>query len=160
LLDWSSNPIVALFFALDKNDDKDGAIYVAGKKFTDNYELFDYKTADIISTEKGNPILRDSVVSQNQGNNVVFVRPKYTDQRYLNQKSIFSCHANPFENLDSPSITKIIIRKEWKCDIRTKLDLYGITHSFIYPGLEGITKELKVRHYNPIKNGKTKYTTD
>ncbi|MDM8561136.1 FRG domain-containing protein [Candidatus Parabeggiatoa sp. HSG14] len=159
LLDWSSNPLVALFFAIE-NDNNDGAIYVVGHEFDDQYELFDHKTADVNAETKNNePRLNNIIALQQDIGKFIFVRPKYTDQRYLNQKSIFSCHANPFESLDLLGTTKFIIKKEWKRRIRAKLDLYGITHSFIYPGLDGVARELRIRHYDPVQKGTATHTT-
>jgi hypothetical protein len=38
--------------------------------------------------------------------------------------------------------------------LRKDLEAFGITHSFIYPGLEGICKEIKFQHFDPVRNGR------
>jgi len=140
LLDWSSNPMVGLFFAVCSNEEKDGALYIAKHQVTDQYEFYDYKTADITKEEKEIPIaLMFSL--QDQGT-VIFSRPKYTDQRYINQKSVFSCPKDPFKALEIEHCTKLIINKEYKTKIRDMLKTMGISYSYIYPGLAGIAKEL------------------
>ncbi len=153
LLDWSSNPMVGLFFAVSGGDNTDGALYIAKHQVSDQYELFDYKTANVSESEKSqNPISRVFSLQQDQGK-VIFVRPKYSDQRYINQKSVFSCPANPFEEIEIDR-NKITIKKECKDVIRKTLRTMGISHSYIYPGLEGITKELKIHEFDPIVKGK------
>jgi len=148
LLDWSSNPLIALFFAVEKDDNKDGMLYIISHQVTDQYELFDYRTAN----EKSPSMF---ALQPNQGE-VIFIRPKYTDQRYLNQKSIFSCPENPFKSFNLPT-DKLIIKKEWKYEIRTKLDIFGITHSYVYPGLDGVAKEIKIKYYDPVQKGKVSH---
>jgi len=145
LLDWSSNPLIALFFAVEKDDNKDGMLYIISHQVTDQYELFDHRTAD----EKSPTMF---VLQPHQGE-VIFIRPRYTDQRYLNQKSIFSCPKDPFKSFNLPTDTHII-KKEWKYKIRATLSIFGITHSYIYHGLHGVTKEIKTKYYDPVQNGK------
>lgn len=55
---------------------------------TDQYELFDYRTANYTeNTQKLNTSLFE--IQPYQGE-VIFIRPKYKDRRYQNQRSIFS----------------------------------------------------------------------
>ena len=157
LLDWSTNPLVALFFSVEKDDDYDAALHIVSHQVSDQYELFDFKTANVKSEIKNNrnEILNIFSIQSNQGK-VIFVRPKYTDQRYLNQKSIFSCHADPFKDLDLPDQVKLTIKKEWKHIIRQRLGILGLSHSYIYPGLDGVATEIKSQLYNPVQSGKMK----
>jgi len=52
LLDWSTNPLVALYFAVEKDDDTDGAVYLAPRTIIDQYELFDFRTANYTAEQK------------------------------------------------------------------------------------------------------------
>ena len=105
LLDWSSNPLVALFFAVERKDEVDGAVYMVKRAVSDQYELFDPRTADYTEEWKKEP--SSVLATQPSQGTVIFVRPKYTDRRYQNQKSIFSCPADPFKALELDGLTKL-----------------------------------------------------
>ena len=157
LLDWSSNPLVALFFAVERKDDVDGAVYMVNHAVSDQYELFDYRTADYTTEKKKEP---SSVIAiqPNQGT-FIFVRPKYTDRRYQNQKSIFSCPADPFKVLEINGLSKLEFSGRLKPALRSRLRTLGIATSFIYPGLGGIASEAKCFHYDPVTSGRMKIVT-
>jgi FRG domain len=78
LLDWSTNPMVALFFAVEAHDEKEGVIYVADHQVTDQVELVDFRTASV-TKDKQQGALRIFALQNGQGK-VMFVRPKYTDE--------------------------------------------------------------------------------
>lgn len=156
LLDWTTNPMVALFFAVESEDDKDAFLHCVMQMVTDQYWDYDYRTADISEEAKiRSPVLNVYKLQPEQGN-VIFVRPKYTDARYVNQKSVFSCPKNPFEPLTLGNHQKIRIKAQWKHEIRERLKTMGISHSYIYPGLEGVSKEIRKHMFEPIQNGKLK----
>ena len=152
LLDWSTNPLVALYFAVEKDDEVDGAIYYLKYSATDQYDLFDFKTANYTEEHKKAPA-SDFAIQANQGN-VIFVRPKYTDQRYLNQRSVFSSQKDPYTPIEVDDINIMHFKGEWKADLRARLKAMGVSSSFIYPGLDGIGKEVKAFVYDPITKKK------
>lgn len=88
----------------------------------------------------------------NQGT-VIFVRPRYKDRRYQNQKSVFSCPKDPYAPLEVENMTKITFDKHLKPKLRERLKTMGVSTSFIYPGLAGIASEIKSLHYNPVQSG-------
>jgi len=158
LLDWSSNPMVALFFAVHGNENMDGALYIAQHQVTDRYDLYDYRTADVTEEEKRkNPISRLFGIPD-QGK-VIFMRPRYTDQRYINQKSVFSCPSDPFIPLEVDGFKKIIINYNHKESIRKTLQTMGVSHSFIYPGLGGVVSEVREKEFLPLIRGKLQILT-
>ncbi|MCR8924360.1 FRG domain-containing protein [Dasania sp. GY-MA-18] len=79
LLDWSTNPLAALYFAIEGDDENDAYLYHTNTGFTDDFEIFDYKTANYTEEHKEKPVAIFAIQSH-QGN-VVFVRPKYSDKR-------------------------------------------------------------------------------
>jgi hypothetical protein len=157
LLDWSTNPLVALFFAVEKDDEKDGAIYMVPRMVTDQYELFDFRTADYTAQRKREPA-SIFAIQPGQGK-VIFIRPKYKDRRYQNQKSVFSCPQDPYAPLQLDSMGRIDFDKNLKPRLRERLKKMGISTSFIYPGLGGIASEVKSLKYDPVQSGRTKIVT-
>lgn len=157
LLDWSSNPLVALFFAVEQDDHKDGAVYYLEHAVTDQYDRFDYKTANYIKDHISKPVGMLSIQAH-QGE-AIFLRPRYTDDRYINQKSVFSCPRDPFCSLGISNINSILIRGQWKSEIRARLRMLGISTSFIYPGLAGIASEIKSHLFNPVSTGQRRMLT-
>ena len=157
LLDWSTNPLVALYFAVERKDDVDGAVYMVRHAVSDQYELFDYHTADYTQEAKKAPASR-FVIQPSQGI-FVFLRPKYTDRRYQNQKSVFSCPADPFKALEIDGLKKLEFSGRLKPPLRSRLRTMGIATSFIYPGLGGVASEAKCFHYDPVVSGWMKIVT-
>lgn len=157
LLDWSTNPLVALFFAVEKDDDKDGAIYMVPRMVTDQYELFDFRTADYTTERKKAPA-SIFAIQPDQGR-VIFIRPKYKDRRYQNQKSVFSCPQDPYTPLQLDGMIRIDFDKHLKSRLRERLKKMGVSASFIYPGLDGIAAEVKSLKYDPVRSGITKIIT-
>jgi hypothetical protein len=119
LLDWTTNPLVALFFAVEKNDGDDGAVY----KTIQKKWIIGAEVAFDIEEEVG-------------------LRPKHTDVRYINQSGIFTIHPTHRMEADTKHFTKYIVPKSIKSDIRWQLYKYGIRPSFIYPGLDGVAKDV------------------
>lgn len=81
---------------------------------------------------------------------VIFVRPRYTDERYLNQRSVFSCPAKPFCPPAVPTVAKLVVPGHWKPEIRKRLRALGVSTSFIYPGLAGVGGEIRSHHFQPV----------
>ena len=126
LLDWSRNPLVALFFSsIDLNTKKDGAVFILDNKAT------------TIITEKTKPF--DISFSG------VFY-PKVIASRVISQRSIFTISHKPtvsFELLRGEfEIKKIIINGNSKPKIQKSLELYNINEYSIYQDLDNLSNYL------------------
>ncbi|WP_321922242.1 FRG domain-containing protein [Burkholderia sp. BCC1998] len=149
LLDWSTNPLVGLYFAVESRDDRDGKLYLTRQVVSDQPHLFDFRTADTIA--------RSVIAIQPNQGTVIFVRPKYKDRRYHNQASVFSCPARPYEDLTDGAVAgldELIVPGTLKSQLRERLRTLGVSASFIYPGLDGIASEVKRLQYDPVHNGR------
>lgn len=122
LLDWTYNPLVALYFATASNFDEDGCLYHSfPRKMIYNYE------------KDWNPFS----VKEN-----ILVLPNLTNIRYKNQNGLFMLYADPHIEDKSISINKYLIPKGYKKTIQQKLRKIGITKSFLFPSLDSLCSDI------------------
>lgn len=125
LLDWSHNPMVALFFCCIENLDKDGAVFI-------------FPAETYVIPENNDPF--------NQKIDVLFYQPITSNERLANQYGYFSIHKSPKQEFNAKStlgeIEKIIIPSKLKKDLILMLNQYGINFLTLFPDLEGLSKHL------------------
>lgn len=156
LLDFTGNPLIALYFACDDDSqkDKDGVVLLC--KIPMFYEngmplslilknLFpDYSNNFIqINAPSIEPVLKSS--------NAVGIRAKLRNERIKNQDGYFAFFTysgvypeklfNPLE-ANNCIKEKIIIPSDCKADILSELNSCGINRAFVYPELENQIKEI------------------
>lgn len=127
LLDWSENPLVALFFAVrDKNETvTDGIIYAYHHGA---------KAVDLASTT--DPFTLDQIE---------LVRPPHLDQRVLVQRSIFTAEPPLYDKggRDESDLKYWYVSVRHKADIRNELAKLGIAESSLFPGLESLALQIR-----------------
>ena len=127
LLDWTSNPLVAAYFALrDPHFENDAVVFAlrTDRTFTSNSDT--------------NPINTKGLGR---------VRPNAINARISRQHSIFTIHAPVYEKLEEQmqsddSIIKIIIERDVAPRVLSILDRYGVNDSTVFPDLEGLSRYL------------------
>ena len=135
LLDWTENPLVACFFAAAPGtDDTDGIVW----QFLPYDKSLDYQ---------------DQLLSQLKDPKVIY--PDHIDDRVVQQQGVFTIHPLPpkgeefkaFEHSIStvaPLVYAVpyhILGSE-KERLRKHLDVLGINYRSIYPGLDGVGRQL------------------
>jgi len=122
-LDWTMNPLVAAFFACSGSSfDSNAAIYI----IPDEYSL--------PSIEK--------IPTPFDISKVTRYDPIHSYNRITAQSGLFTTHPSPNSEFDDPKIDKWIIDKEFIIDLRIMLNIYGVSKASMFPGLEGITKQI------------------
>jgi hypothetical protein len=142
-LDWTKNPLVAAYFAVeDCNKDEDSVVYAV-----DSTQF--YSDIDFVSYQL--PLDIDEIF---------LYMPPHINKRIIAQSGIFTVHnlpEMPLEQLEVPNdkikkkrgekyeVDKLVISIAVKHEFKKVLNLYGINKSTIYPGLDGIASYLEWR---------------
>lgn len=140
LLDWSSNPLVSLWFAFYFDSSETNSIVWRFNVPQDSL---------ILSNSSSSPFDR--------GGTKVF-RPSIIDRRLEAQNAWFTVHKfavknKKFVTLESNSrygsyLTKYVIPKKKKEVILSGLDSFGINFSTIFPDINGISEYLNWKNRN------------
>lgn len=135
LLDWTGNPLAALWFACikekDKSDDSDRVVW-------------------LLSVNEGDIKKPDSTGPFEQDRTKVF-RPNHITKRIISQNGWFTVHN--FENdkiipleemyIYYPRMIKIYIPEIQRDDILKRLDIMGINSYSLFPDLDGLSHYLE-----------------
>lgn len=123
LLDWSVNPLVALYFALEADSDSHRVVYaVKYSKYI--YEVDHRNTSPFENKKEGR-----------------FTAPLAFD-RIGSQRGIFTIHPDPTKIFHPKGIKSFLIDGSLVKDFRKRLFKYGIDHWHIYPDAQGLGLQL------------------
>lgn len=138
LLDWTENPLIALWFAVEDDNfiDETGSVWI-----------FLVNNDDIINTS-------DSVNSPFSLRKTMIFRPAYINQRIISQQGWFSVHKYlesrgnfiPFNVNRSYKGRIVRIDINNKSNIKKQLDILGINNQKMFPDLDGLAKYIRYRY--------------
>ena len=125
LLDWTFNPLVAAFFAVQKPGEDDAIIYAY-------YNPCSIKTEEV-------------EVFEHEG--VGKVKPYGTAPRVVRQSGIFTIHNPPTLNIEDNleeehKLEKIIIDSSYRRELRFELSHYGINELSLFPDVDGLSQHV------------------
>lgn len=126
LLDWTQNPLVAMFFAVDKPSKyKTSAVWA----YQYNY----------IATTNLNPFRIEKIHA---------FHPTHVTQRITTQQGCFTVHPPPFYDMrrvqrTNEELVKFTIAKTFRDQMKNDLDRLGINCASLFPELDGLCKYLK-----------------
>lgn len=144
LLDWTINPLVASYFAVNELLDNAGAVYC-------------YDPQIFISEKKLPLNFKEYEVSG-------FICKSLTP-RMLNQKSVFTVHNPPNSHIEikkyfvwegHKNLAKIIIPNELKKDVLENLNSYGINYVNLFPDLDGLSRSINWETHMMVDTKKNK----
>jgi hypothetical protein len=121
LLDWTTNPLVAAYFAVNNNSE-DAAIYVL--------DMHDFPS----TLEETDPFYLTEVVIH---------KPQHSNPRFVAQHGVFTAHHEPKVPLVHDALQKWIIKNECTNELSAVVRTYGVTPATLFPGLDGLCADME-----------------
>jgi hypothetical protein len=188
LLDWTSNALVALYFAVDgvrsgtqsqsvlsepdgpiqEFDSNSAAVFLMNPERI-NAALHEDVTAPVDVAqdyETWRPYTKPmSISSEISTYAPLCILAPQVSPRIRAQAGLFSLHGANLEPLDHyvvtrPLITKILIPNDAAIRIRQELHILGITPSFVFPDLDGVAREVKENELRAFGRERRVYLAD
>jgi hypothetical protein len=127
LLDWTTNPLIALYFAA-KNTNKatDGVVYI--------YDL-----------PKAIHFVKDAILNPISVAEDCHFEPQHIDMRITAQASMFTLHADPYKPLDKDKMEQIWFKGECRHQLIAELDALGVHAASVFPGLSGVGERIRAK---------------
>lgn len=128
LLDWTWNPLVAFYFAVedewnnyDSSTDR-SMIYFWRKDYKGeldpNFDPFDVKRVRLFL-------------------------PNHVTSRITAQSGLFSVHGNPNNEFKSENVSTLMITPDYRNELKRLLQKLGVHHGNLFPDVDGIAKYVK-----------------
>ena len=121
LLDWTRNPLAALYFAVEHETTSDSAVYalkgLTALSLRTNPDPFEF------------------------AGNGKFIPDRVTP-RITTQLGIFTIHSKPENEFISDKLDKLIIPNKIRENLKNMLDTYGINRATLFPDLEGLASHI------------------
>jgi hypothetical protein len=137
LLDWSRNPLVALFWAVENvsHDNEDGVVWAFSPRHWRDDPLAPTPLDDMRLTPYFPKLLNPRIMAQD-GCFVAFpLPPSHASLKPMNARGAYS------NDIDAVTVARVPARK--KNQLRIELRILGITHRLVYPDLPGVAASIK-----------------
>ena len=146
LLDWSTNPLVALFFAVGDPFDASNLkkVQVEHPAYTGDaaFYFLTIKVSFVDTSSHSDPLSYPKVG---------LFSPPHVTPRLRAQHGVFTIQSDPNKPLDQlvprKRVRKFRIPYDARDTIRRELRLFGFSHETIFPDLEGLSKHLQIMLY-------------
>jgi hypothetical protein len=149
LLDWTTNPLVGLFFAVSRSPNDDGEIIVtrpvyivaddAGNGLQPHYMAFP-KSHERVQTAirslfgEGDPPPEPTTI---------YIVPDRTNARICTQGSCFSLHMSNANCVSNESIVRLPVPAQTKPLIQETLRMMGVSWATLFPDLDHLCREMQ-----------------
>lgn len=121
LLDWTRNPLVAAYFAVEESHPGDSLIYV-------------YHHRTFLSINRNPDPFKLRTISK-------FI-PNHVTPRITAQTGLFTVHPDPRTPLESKEIWRWIIPNSFRKELKGSLNKYGVHRASLFPDLDGLSKHI------------------
>jgi FRG domain len=122
LLDWTRNPLVAAYFAVQKEYDGDSCVYA-------------FQSKTYIHIDKNpDPFVREKIGK--------FI-PRHVTGRITAQTGLFTIHPDPPTPFSSPFVDRLIIKSDFRKDLKQILYKYGMHEATLFPDMDGLCRHIE-----------------